>query len=216
MSRKLRVGVLSILVALCALMLFGPRGSVPAESHPHEAAPDAAARGHESEPPCCASPGSCPSSGCDEGEHAGAAPASLKAEHDELHAELARAAEAAGHTGQAAREVARVLHPHFVKEGQYAAGALALLPSLAAGKPAPDAKQIVAATDRLERELPQMLNEHREIKAALKNLASASRAEDKPEVARFAEKLRAHAQTEEEIMYPAAILVGKYLKLTAR
>jgi hypothetical protein len=32
-------------------------------------------------------------------------------------------------------------------------------------------------------------------------------------VARFAEKLRLHARTEEGVLYPAAILVGEYLKL---
>jgi hypothetical protein len=31
--------------------------------------------------------------------------------------------------------------------------------------------------------------------------------------ARFAEKLMLHAKTEEEVLYPAAILVGEYLKL---
>jgi len=34
-----------------------------------------------------------------------------------------------------------------------------------------------------------------------------------PEHARFAEKLMLHAQTEEEVLYPAAILVGEYLKV---
>jgi hypothetical protein len=34
-----------------------------------------------------------------------------------------------------------------------------------------------------------------------------------PEHARFAEKLMFHAQTEEEVLYPAAILVGEYLKV---
>jgi len=29
----------------------------------------------------------------------------------------------------------------------------------------------------------------------------------------FSEKLSAHAQNEEQVMYPAAILVGEYLKL---
>jgi hypothetical protein len=49
--------------------------------------------------------------------------------------------------------------------------------------------------------------------AALKNLIAAAEAEKKPEYARFAEKLMLHAQTEEEVLYPAAILVGEYLKL---
>ena len=38
-------------------------------------------------------------------------------------------------------------------------------------------------------------------------------AEHHPEVAAFAEKLMLHAQTEEEVSYPTAILIGEYIKL---
>jgi hypothetical protein len=41
----------------------------------------------------------------------------------------------------------------------------------------------------------------------------AAKQENKSEYIHFAEKLKVHAQTEEEVLYPAAILVGKYLKL---
>jgi hypothetical protein len=37
--------------------------------------------------------------------------------------------------------------------------------------------------------------------------------ENKPRVQHFAERLKQHAKTEEEVLYPAAILVGEYLKL---
>jgi hypothetical protein len=37
--------------------------------------------------------------------------------------------------------------------------------------------------------------------------------ESLPDHARFAEKLALHAKTEEDVLYPAAILVGEYLKL---
>jgi hemerythrin superfamily protein len=68
-------------------------------------------------------------------------------------------------------------------------------------------------TDRLKAELPKMLEEHKAVVAALKNLIAAAEEEKKLEHARFAEKLMLHAQTEEEVLYPAAILVGEYLKL---
>lgn len=41
-------------------------------------------------------------------------------------------------------------------------------------------------------------------------------AEGLAEQARFAEALRLHAEAEEEVFYPAAILVGEYLKLKLR
>jgi len=49
--------------------------------------------------------------------------------------------------------------------------------------------------------------------AALEKLVAAARQEGKPEYALFADKLMLHAQNEEEVLYPAAILVGEYLKL---
>lgn len=36
---------------------------------------------------------------------------------------------------------------------------------------------------------------------------------NKPQYAHFADKLRAHARVEEEVLYAAAILIGEYLKL---
>lgn len=43
-------------------------------------------------------------------------PPSLKAEHEELHGDLARATKAGGRTGEAAKAVAKLMHPHFIKE----------------------------------------------------------------------------------------------------
>ena len=58
-----------------------------------------------------------------------------------------------------------------------------------------------------------MLSEHREIVARLKTLTEVALKENKLDYVQFAEKLSLHAQTEEEVLYPAAILVGEYLKL---
>jgi hypothetical protein len=42
----------------------------------------------------------------------------------------------------------------------------------------------------------------------------ASKKEKKPEHAQFVPKLMLHAKTEEKVLYPAAILIGPYLKLS--
>src|SRR5512134_3752529 len=60
-------------------------------------------------------------------------PKPLQAEHEELHASLVRATREPGAVGEAAREVARRLHPHFVREEQFALPPLALLAELARG-----------------------------------------------------------------------------------
>ena len=141
-------------------------------------------------------------------------PQSLKAEHEELHSELSKATTAGGRIGEAAKEVARLLHPHFVKEEEYAMPPLGLLRTLAEGKAAPEMAKAIAMTDRLKAELPEMLKEHQAIVAALETLAAAAKAEGKHEYAHVTERLMLHAQTEEEVLYPASILIGEYLKLT--
>lgn len=142
-----------------------------------------------------------------------AIPQPLIAEHKELHAELERATRAGGKTAEAAKAAAAVLHPHFVKEEEYALPPLGLLPELASGKVSPDMVQVLPLTDKLKHELPQMLAEHKEIVAALERLKIAARAENKPEVESFAHALVQHALTEEQVTYPAVILIGEYVKL---
>jgi hypothetical protein len=139
-------------------------------------------------------------------------PPALKAEHEELHGELVRATKAGGRTGEAAKAVAKLMHPHFVKEEEYALPPLGLLGPLSKGKIEPGMAEALKMTDKLKAELPRMLAEHKDIVAALQRLIEAAKAENLLEYARFAEKLMAHARTEEEVSYPTALLIGRYLK----
>jgi hypothetical protein len=140
-------------------------------------------------------------------------PQSLKLEHEELHAELAEATKAGGMVGNAAKAVAKVLHPHFLKEEEYALPPLGLLCLLAEGRITADMRAVITMTNRLKADLGQMLEEHKAIIDALRGLTEASRKENKTRYIQFADKLTLHAQTEEEVLYPAAILIGEYLKI---
>lgn len=93
------------------------------------------------------------------------------------------------------------MHPHFVKEEEYALPPLGLLPLLSSEKLSEEMKQVLIMTDRLKTELPEMLAEHKQIVAALEVLVQHATTEHHPEVAEFAEKLMLHAQTEEEVSY---------------
>lgn len=139
-------------------------------------------------------------------------PRSLETEHDALHADLVPLTELPGKVGDAARLVATRLHEHFALEEEYAVPPLALLAPLAQGGVTPAMRAILAKTDRLRTELPRMLAEHRAIVEALEQLTKAGQEENRPDAVRFAEKLKLHAATEEEVLYPAAILVGEYVK----
>ena len=140
-------------------------------------------------------------------------PMPLAREHDELHAELVRATKAGGKSGVAAKAVAALLHPHFASEEEFALPPLGLLVGLAAGKLKPAMHDAIAMSDKLKRELPRMMKEHKNIVRALEKLASAAKKEKKSKIVRFADKLVLHAKTEEQVLYPAAILVGEYLRL---
>jgi len=140
-------------------------------------------------------------------------PSPLKIEHDELHEELLAATKLGAKTGPAAQRVATLLHAHFVSEEEFALPPLALLRPLASGHVSPDMRTVITLTDRLKAELPRMLDEHKAIVAALEELRIAAEAEGHPDAVRFAEKLTLHAQNEEEVLYPAALLVGEVLKL---
>ncbi len=140
-------------------------------------------------------------------------PSSLQAEHKELHETLEKFTLLGGKTGAAARETARVLHPHFMKEEEYAMPQLGLLAPLAQGKAIGDTTEAIARSEALKRDYDQMISEHQQIRVSLDKLYAAARDENHPEVMHFTDALKLHAKNEEEVLYPAAILIGEYLKI---
>jgi hypothetical protein len=140
-------------------------------------------------------------------------PLSLRREHEELHADLARAGQVPGRIGEAARAVARIMHPHFLREDEYTMPPLSLLARLAKGAVTADMAAVLPLVARLKEELPMMIEEHRAIMGAVRELAVAAETEGDDKYIRFAAELMVHAQMEEEVLYPAAILVGEYVKL---
>ncbi len=141
------------------------------------------------------------------------APLSLRREHEELHADLARASQVPGRIGEAARALARIMHPHFLREDEYAMPPLSLLPRLVKGPVTKDMAAVLPLIARLKEELPLMIEEHRAIMGAVRELAVAAETEGDEKYIRLAAELMVHAQMEEEVLYPAAVLVGEYVKL---
>ncbi len=140
-------------------------------------------------------------------------PQSLELEHEELHQRLVDAIKEGGKVGEASKAVADVLHPHFEKEEEYALPPLGLLSSLVERDiVTQEMRNVLTMTDKLKADLPHMIEEHKRIVAALDNLIDVAKKENKTEVIQFAEKLKLHAKTEEQFLYPATILIGEYLK----
>jgi len=141
-------------------------------------------------------------------------PEPLQVEHEQLRATLVRATREPGAVGEAAREVARLLHPHFVAEKEFALLPLGLLSALAAGAATPEMAEVLTTTRRLSADLPKMLAEHEQIVGALGKLRATAHAAGVTEYEHFADALVLHARTEEQVLYPAAILVGEHVALT--
>lgn len=139
-------------------------------------------------------------------------PRSILVEHAGIHEMLSKIIKSGGKAGAAAKEVAKALHPHFIKEEKYAMPELGVLGDLSKGKKLADKKVVINLSSKLEKALPEMLKEHKKIVAKLEVLKKAAKKEKTKEGLEFAKKLMLHAQQEEEVLYPASILVGKYLK----
>jgi hypothetical protein len=139
-------------------------------------------------------------------------PASIRAEHEEIHALLVEATQAPGRIGVAAKAVADVLHPHFVREEQVALPPLGALALLARGDMPDNAAALLAMSDTLKAELPKMLDEHKGIRAAVQEFGRVAKAAGAAKYVQLAEQLAQHALTEEEVLYPAAILVGDLIR----
>lgn len=137
----------------------------------------------------------------------------LRMEHEELYEEIWKATKLGGETGAAAKAVVKVLLPHVVLEEEFGLPPLSVLPRLARGEITSDMAPLIDTAERLKAELPRMLDDHKHIVKALRNLLRAATAEKHSGYAHFAQKLILHAQMEEEVLYPASILVGEYLKL---
>ena len=142
-------------------------------------------------------------------------PESMRVEHGAIHAALERATAVAGRVGEAARALAKVLHPHFEREEQIALPPLGLLAPLSRGEFNEAMLDVLPMTDALRAELPRMLEEHVAIRAATTRLGEVAKAERNASVVQLAEHLAMHAKSEEEMFYPAAVLVGELVRVRA-
>lgn len=140
-------------------------------------------------------------------------PEALQAEHHEIHERLVAATKLPGPVGDAARQLAEVLHPHFQREEQIALPPLGLLAPLARGEYRPEMARVLPLTDSLRAELPRMLEEHVAIAAATRRMGEVAKEAKNEEVAALADALALHARSEEQVSYPAALLVGEIVRI---
>lgn len=139
-------------------------------------------------------------------------PQPMATEHEALHERLREALSAGGKTGAAAMEVEKLLAPHFEEENQIALPPLGVLRQLATEGASEEMRPAIAMAQQVEAHLDRFLAEHEAIKEALDQMEAAAEAESKHAQIEFARDLRLHAQEEEEVLYPATIVIGRYLQ----
>ena len=139
-------------------------------------------------------------------------PRSVEAEHSAIQNELLALTLRQTPVGKAARDLAALLEPHFEREEQIALPPLTLLQPLATNRATVQQTRMVALADSLRVELPRMLQEHKKIAAAVDRLERAALAARDDRAIAFAYQLQLHALNEEEILYPAAVLVAEVVR----
>lgn len=139
-------------------------------------------------------------------------PKAMQTEHEELHTELKRIVKFPGPVGRAAKHVAEVLHPHFERENELALPVVGIARELAEGKTPSDTQKALELVQKFKAEYENMLREHEEIVRALDELEKAGRKAKKAAAVDFAKKLRLHAKTEEDLTYPAVLMVGRLIQ----
>lgn len=143
-------------------------------------------------------------------------PESLKSGHEALYAGLKRAMREPDPTGASARRVMQVMDGHMLREEKFALRPLGLLKALGRGETPADLAQAASLVAALKREMPQMVDEHRQIAELLRLLARDAEAQGKPEYVELAESMIIHAHVEEDVLYPAALLIGEYAALVRK
>ncbi len=140
-------------------------------------------------------------------------PMSLVQEHAEINTALNAAANLPGETGAAARRVLRLVAPHMKDEQREVFPLLYVLPMLGEHGVEPWMADLVPVANGLRDHINHMRAAHDPIRSALDELNIVAWREGHEEYAFLALHVRQHIQVEEEILYPAALVVGDFLRL---
>lgn len=139
-------------------------------------------------------------------------PEALRLGHEEMRAHLARSAMEPGRIGRVATRVARLCLPHFEQEEKAVFPIFGLLNDVALGEVRTEMAAFLPLISRFTTWHGTLGNHHQNIFSAAGELLEAALREGNREIADFAHKLQLHEELEEEVIYPTAILIGKYVR----
>lgn len=130
--------------------------------------------------------------------------------HECLYEDLEFIISFGGEIEEKAEQLAKILHSHFKKEEEYALPPLGLLLELADGRWDLDASTVIKMADKLQSQMSEMKKEHENIRVVLNKLENIDTNNTK--IQRFIKDLSIHIDIEDQVLYPATLLVGNYLQ----
>ncbi len=133
----------------------------------------------------------------------------LRIEHEEIRAALVSAAAEPGPIGKAAKRVARLCLPHFEQEEKIVFPLFGLLGRLASDELTPEMADLLPQGSKFC--AAHLGKRHQSFDAAIEALAEIARVEAGGKFAAMVNQLKTHERLEHELVYPAVILIGKYL-----
>ncbi len=116
-------------------------------------------------------------------------------------------------SGRVALKLEEFMQHHFAEEEDFILPPLGLLPSLARGQMPEQSKEGIQYSEKISSYMNHMSAEHQLINAFIEELKQACDKEQLPEMIEFQKQVMHHATSEEEVFFPASILIGEYLKL---
>ncbi len=140
-------------------------------------------------------------------------PESLQLSHRQLNAALLEAMQAGGETKIAAEAVAKLSESHLQKEDKGILRVLGFLKPLAADEIGLADFRECAELDEIEASEISLRQEHPALIAAVEKLRAIAIEEDADAALDVAERLLMRIRLDEEIFYPAALLIRSYLRL---
>jgi hypothetical protein len=106
------------------------------------------------------------------------------------------------------------MRPHLEKEEQILIPVLGALQPYVNGTLTDDARnQVIKMSQQFKKEYPIMLDEHKKIVTALDKLEYNAMRENRKDALLFIAEFKSDANNEEQVTYPATIVVGELLEL---
>lgn len=132
--------------------------------------------------------------------------------HEILCAELEDVIAEGGKPSEKAKSIKEAMEAHFKKEEEYALPPLGLLIALTEGGWEISTEEAIKMADNLKSNMTEVIEEHKKIAEILKELKLIAEETDSFVTKQFCKSLTLHMELEDEVLYPATLLIGKYLK----